>query len=110
MGDEYVEERLELVARLRLVGLGGEPTLERLLKPLDLPARRRVVRPGVLLLDPEATQLGLEGVSPALAAREASSEDHPIVRQRRRRNPMSCHGLAEGGEDDRSGDSLMRGD
>src|SRR5438094_5048661 len=40
--DEGVEERLQLLDRRRL-GLDGEPALEGLVEPLDLPVGRRVV-------------------------------------------------------------------
>jgi hypothetical protein len=75
--DERVQERLQLVDRGRLDGLGSEPFLEGLLESLDFALGGRVVGFAVLLGDVESLELGFEGVASALAAEagEADGED-----------------------------------
>ena len=58
-----VDERVELVLELGECGcsqLGVQPFLHRLLEALDLAARRGMIRPGVLLADPELHEFVLE--------------------------------------------------
>lgn len=76
VGDEDVEERLELGDRRWLDRLGPQPLLHRLLESFDLATGGGVVGPGVLLADPEADELGLEPVAAALPTGETGGENH----------------------------------
>jgi len=67
---EGVELGLEL-AQGPGPGLGSKPLLQGPVEAFDLPAGLRVVRGGVLLLDPESGQLGLEPVAGNPAAAPA---------------------------------------
>jgi hypothetical protein len=78
---EGVQELLELGEGGGLGRLGAEPFLEGLLESLDLALGLGVVRLAVLLGDPEAAELGFQGVASALAAGQPGGEDHPVVRQ-----------------------------
>src|SRR5215472_1076387 len=77
--DEGVEHRLQADEGVRLLRLSAQPLLHRLLEALDFAAGGGVVGAGVLLLDVEASQLGLQAVATALAARESGGEDHAVV-------------------------------
>ena len=104
------EERLEFGDGLRLVALGRQPALERLLEPLDFPAGRGVVGPGVLLGDTEAAQLGLQAVAAAFAAGEAGGEDHAVVGQGGCGGAEAVDGIPEGDNDAGPGDAEVGGD
>ena len=65
---ERLEEGLELGDGGRLVGLGAEPFLHRLLESLGFAAGGGVAGSGVLLGDVESLQLCLEGGAATLAA------------------------------------------
>ena len=107
---ELVEEHLELADRGRLDLLRRQPLLHGLLEPFDLPAGGRMVRTGVLLRHPEASQLGLEAIAPALAAGEARGEDHAVVGQRGGRDPIDPNSLEERARHDASRDSVVCAD
>ena len=92
-----------------LGGLGGEPVLQGLLEPLHFPLGLRVVRAPVLLPDAQAAQVGFQAVAAAPAAGEPGGEDHPVVRQRRRRSAVGGGRGAERGHDDGPGDPVVRG-
>jgi hypothetical protein len=65
-------------------GLGGQPFLQRLVEAFDLAAGLRVVRAGVLLLNAEGGEFGLEAVAGGLAAAAAGEPrrvDQAVVRQ-----------------------------
>jgi hypothetical protein len=108
--DEVVAEVLELGGGGGLVGLGSQPVLERLLEPFDLAAGGRVVRAAVLLGDAEVAEFGFEGVAAAAAAGQAGGEDHAVVGERRGWWAVLGGRSPERGDDDRSGDPVMRGD
>ena len=111
--DEGVEKGLEVIDRGGLLRLCAEPLLHRLLEALDLALGLGVVGVPVLLDHPESAQLGLEAVAGAgalLALGEPGREHHPVIGQRRGRNPVFCNGLPEGGQHDRTGDPVVGGD
>jgi hypothetical protein len=74
------------------------------LEPFDLAAGGGVVGSGVLLVDAEPAQFGLEGVAAAFAAGEAGGEHHAVVRECRCWWPVPGHGVVEGVDDDAAGD------
>jgi len=80
------------------------------LEAFDLAAGGGVSGAGVLLVDAEAAQFGLEAVAAAAAAGEAGGEDHAVVGQGGRRGPVTLDGLVERVDDRRSGDGLVGGD
>ena len=80
-GGEGIQEGLQLADRGRLGGLGAEPVLQGLLKPLHFPLGLRVTGLAVLLPHPEAAQFGLEAVAAAPPAGESRREHEPVVRQ-----------------------------
>jgi hypothetical protein len=69
VGGEGIQEFLEL-GEVSGLGLGGEPFLQGLPESLDLALGLGVVRAAVLLPDPQAAQLVLQGVAAASAAGE----------------------------------------
>src|SRR3954452_2470628 len=84
-------------------GLPGEPLLQGLVQALDFPAGLGVVRAGVLLLDTEAGEFGLEAVAggPAAAAAGEPGRDHePVVGEHGRGEAVSCNDGAELGHDE----------
>jgi hypothetical protein len=101
---------LQVAEGRRLVRLGAEPVLHRLLEPLDFPLGLGVVRLAVLLLDPGAAQLVLEGVVAALAAGQAGGEDHPVAGQGGGGDAVPGAGGAEGQQDGGPGDPGAGGD
>jgi hypothetical protein len=68
-----------------------------------------VVQLAVLLLDPEAAQLVLEGVAAAAPACEAGSEDHPVAGQGGGGDAVLLAGGAEGQQHGGAGDPVVRG-
>lgn len=108
---EEVEECLELGDRARLVELGGQPVLHRLLEPHGLPAGGGVPGPGVLLDDVTPAQFGFEGVLAAVAsvAGQPDRVDDAVVSERGRRNPVPGKGFAEGRDHDRGSHPGVRG-
>ena len=108
--DEGAEHDLQLVVGGRLLGLGAQPLLHRLLEALDLAAGGGVVGAGVLLVDVEAAELGLQTVAAALAAGEAGGEDHAVVGQRRGGEAVFDDRLSEAGDDQGAGDGGVGGD
>ena len=75
---EGVQQGLELGEGGGLGRLGVEPVLHGLLEALRFALGLGVVRLAVLLGDPEAAQLVLQGVAAALAAGQAGGEDLPL--------------------------------
>ena len=80
------------------------------MKAFHLAAGGGVVRGGVDLGDSEAAQFVFKAVAPALAPGEPGGEDHAVVGEGGRRNPVFFTGFAEFGQNDRSGDAAVRGD
>ena len=76
---EGIQQSLEL-GEVSGPVLGGEPFLQGLPEPLDLALGLGVVRPAVLLPDPQQPQLVLQGVpaAPAAAAGEPRCVDRAI--------------------------------
>src|SRR6202167_3120082 len=106
---EGVEQGLKVSEGGRLSGLGAEPVLHGLLEPLGLSLGLGVVRLAVLLLDPEAAKLVLQGVAAAPAAGQPGGEDHAVVGQGGGRGAVLLAGGAEGQQDGRPGDPVVRG-
>src|SRR5580700_12111817 len=80
VGGEGIQEFLEL-GEVSGLGLGGEPFLQGLPESLDLALGLGVVRAAVLLPDPQAAQLVLQGVAAASAAGEPRTlRRHPQSR------------------------------
>jgi hypothetical protein len=69
-----------------------------------------VVGSGVLLVDVEAAELGLEAVASALAAGEAGGEDHAVVGEGGFGGAELLDGIAEGCDDAGPGDAGVCGD
>ena len=86
--------------------LGGEPALEGLVEPLDLPLRLRVEGAAVALLDAEACEELLEAVA---GAGDAGGEDAAVVGQGRGGGAVGGDGGGEGLDDGGAGDGLMSG-
>ena len=110
VGDEGVEQGLQLGDGGGLVGLGSEPVLHRLLDAFDFAAGGGVVGPAVLLLDVELSEFCFEAVAAASAAGEAGGEDHAVVGQGAGWDAVGLDRCAECGEHDRSGDPAMGAD
>ena len=102
---ELVEQGLQVGDGGGLVGLGAPPVLHRLLEPLHLAAGRGVVGASVLLRHVPASQLGFQGIAPALAAGQAGGEHQPVVGQGGRGGAVGGDRGPEGVPGDRSGDA-----
>ena len=79
--DEAVDLGLEGAQRPRS-GLTAQVLLHRLVEPLDLPAGLGVIGPGVLEVDAQRGELGLEGSDTEAVG---GGEDGPVVREDGRR-------------------------
>jgi hypothetical protein len=108
--DEVFEQCLELGDGGGLVGSGAEPAFEGLVEAFDFAAGGGVSGPGVLLVDAEAAEFGLEAVAAAAAAGEAGGEDHAVVGQGRGRGAVAGDSVAEHVDHGGAGDGLVGGD
>ena len=108
--DEGVDQRLQFGDGGGLGLLGGEPFLECLVEAFDFAAGGGMVRGGVLLLDLEFREPGLEGVAAASELGETCRVDHSVVGEDRGRKPLVETALIEGVDDDVAGGAVVCGD
>jgi hypothetical protein len=101
---------LQLGDGVGLAGLGCEPLLQGLLKSFGFALGLQVVRLAVLLPDAQAAQLVLETLAAATASGQPGGEHHAVAGQGRGGRAVGGHGGPEGGEHDRAGDPVVRGD
>ncbi len=108
--DEGVDQRLQFGDGGGLGLLGGEPFLECLVEAFDFAAGGGMVRGGVLLLDLEFREPGLEGVAAASEPGETCRVDHSVVGEDRGRKAVLFCGFGECFDNDEAADTLVGGD